>query len=122
MLGLANFPFPSMLPLCPCSVNQSAGCQQGAGWRLAGDALSSISFDPTSFFTGQGVQEGHQKSMWSPTFFFLGSERLLVVTSVLLSHSVSALPCLPSPVISSEGSCASVLSKCQSSLLGDLGP
>lgn len=36
------------LPRFPRSVNQSAGCQWETGWRLAGDALLSCSFDPPS--------------------------------------------------------------------------
>lgn len=43
-----TFPFPSALPHFPRSVNQSAGCQWETGWRLAGDALLSCSFDPPS--------------------------------------------------------------------------
>lgn len=63
MLGLANFAFPHS----PCNVNQSAGCQQGTGRRLAGDALLSCSFDPPSF-TLLGFLGGHRTAS---TFFLL---------------------------------------------------
>lgn len=89
MLGLANFAFPHS----PCNVNQSAGCQQGTGWRLAGDALLSCSFDPPSF-TLPGFLGGHRKAS---TFFLLENETLFVLTS--LSLSLLRLPslCLISP-------------------------
>lgn len=55
-----TFPFPSAVPHSPHSVNQSGGCQQETGWRLAGDALLSCSFDPPSLTShgspgGEGV-------------------------------------------------------------------
>lgn len=55
-----TFPFPLAVPRSPRSVNQSAGCQRETGWRLAGDALLSCSFDPPSLTShrvsgGEGV-------------------------------------------------------------------
>lgn len=52
-----TFPFPLAVPCSPRSVNQSAGCQRETGWRLAGDALLSCSFDPPSL-TSHGVSGG----------------------------------------------------------------
>lgn len=56
------FRFTSAVPRSPRSVNQSAGCQRETGWRLAGDALLSCSFDPPSL-TWRGFSAGRGRAV-----------------------------------------------------------
>lgn len=71
-----TFPFPLAVPCSPRSVNQSAGCQRETGWRPAGDALLSCSFDPPSLTShgvsgGRGGEEGGCAAVPSSTFSLL---------------------------------------------------